>query len=110
MTIQNCGVTDNMRNDKLNPITASIKYLVECGYTKEEAKNLMQAVQDESPERLLEIAPKWIEHVGEHKRYQEGLLGLIAKGCMTVTMGSDGEWMFRLNDAGIEAGKAMGLK
>jgi hypothetical protein len=38
------------------------------------------------------------------------MLGVVAMGVVKVTLREDGEWMFSLNDKGIEAGKQMGLK
>lgn len=47
-----------------NPIEESRTWLVECGYSETEAENLLRAIKADSPEKLWEIAPKWIEHVG----------------------------------------------
>ena len=92
-----------------NPIEASKDWLIECGYTEAEAKNLLRAIHHENPEKLWEIAPKWIEHVGEHKKYQVGLLDLVAQGLITVTADEQGEWLFDLNTNGLEAGRQMGM-
>lgn len=92
-----------------NPIEASKDWLIECGYTETEAKNLLRAIHHENPEKLWEIAPKWIEHVGEHKKYQVGLLDLVAQGLISVTAGEQGEWLFELNENGLEAGRQMGM-
>lgn len=86
--------------DYENPIEASKNWLVECGYTESEAKNLLRALRHENPETLWELAPKWIEHVGEHKKYQAGLLDLVAQGFITVTANENGEWLFELNTTG----------
>lgn len=93
-----------------NPIEESKKWLVECGYTAAEAENLLRAIRHSIPEKLWEIAPKWIEHVGEHKRYQHGMLDLVAQGIISVTADDDGEWIFQLNDKGLAVGRKMGLK
>ena len=92
-----------------NPIEASKEWLIECGYTEAEAKNLLRALRHENPEKLWEIAPKWIEHVGEHKKYQVGLIDLVAQGLISVTAGEQGEWLFELNENGLEAGRQMGM-
>lgn len=89
-----------------NPIEASKRWLVECGYTEREAVNLIRAIKDEDPERLWDLAPKWFQHVGDHKRYQTLLLDLVAQGVLTVTANESGEWMFRLNDSGLREAAA----
>ena len=93
-----------------NPIEASKKWLVECGYTEAEAENLLRAIYHEDPGKLWELAPKWIEHVGEHKKYQHAMLDLVAQGLFSVTADESGEWCFSLNDKGLEVGRQMGLK
>jgi hypothetical protein len=92
---------------KENPIEASKGWLVDCGYSKKEAENLLRAIYHDDPEKLWELAPKWIEYVGEHKRYQIQLLDLVATGLMRVTARDDGEWLFSLNDKGLEVGRQM---
>lgn len=90
-----------------NPITSSVNYLVECGWTKEQATNLCKAITSkESAEHLWEIAPQWIEHCGNCMKYVDGLLGTVATGLVTVTKGQD-SWMFSLNEKGMEVGKQM---
>ncbi len=81
----------------MNPIKESINYLTECGYTEEAAKNLISALQTDDPETLWALAPKWIEHVGEHKKYQHCVLDLIAMGLMTVSADDQGDWLFKLD-------------
>lgn len=98
-----------MSNQTDNPVAQSIAHLHECGWTKEQAEHLVGAVQADSAEQLWTIAPKWIEHCSESIRYVRDMLGLVAMGLMTVTMGDDGQWRFQLNDRGIEAGHQMGL-
>ena len=90
-----------------NPIEASKAWLMECGYTEPEAVNLISALKDESKERLWELAPKWIEHVGEHKKYQHLMLDLVAQGIISVSADENGEWMFSLNDEGLALGQSM---
>ena len=92
---------------KENPVEASIKWLIECGYTETEAENLVTAIQDASKEMLWELAPKWVQHVGDHKRYQTCMLDLVAKGIIKVTANADGEWLFQLNDDGIDVAKQL---
>lgn len=90
-----------------NPITESIKYLVDCGWSEDEAKNLIRAIRDKSGERLWEVAPLWIQHCGECKKYVDGLLGTVATGLVSVTRGEEGGWLYNLNDKGIEVGRQM---
>jgi hypothetical protein len=90
-----------------NPIEASIAYLVECGWTKDQAKNLIRAIHDKSGERLWEVAPKWIEHCGECMKYVNGMLGTVALGLVKVSRGEDNDWLFSLNDKGLEVGAQM---
>lgn len=95
-----------------NPISKSIEILKEAGWTEEEATCLLRAIKsDKSGEHLFfEVAPKWVHHCCETKSYVTNMLGVVAMGLVTVTLGDDGEWLFALNDKGIEAGKNMGLK
>lgn len=89
-----------------NPIHASIEYLIDCGWSKEQATNLIKALHDENPERLWEVAPEWIEHCGECMKYVNGMLGTIALGLVNVRKGEEG-WLMGLNDKGLEVGKQM---
>jgi hypothetical protein len=91
-----------------NPITESIDYLVECGWEREQAVNLVAAIRDESGERLWKAAPKWIEHCADSKRYVDEMLSCVALGLIEVTLGKDNEtWFFKLNDKGMGAGKKL---
>ena len=90
-----------------DPIKSSIKYLVDSGWTEDQAKNLIRAVKDENPDRLWEIAPEWIQHCGEKKFYVHGMLESVAMGLITVTKGEDGEWYFALNDEGKNVGQQL---
>lgn len=90
-----------------NPIEASIEYLVDCGWTEDQAKNLIRAIHDKSGERLWEVAPKWIEHCGECMKYVNGMLGTVALGLVKVSRGEDNDWLFSLNDKGLEVGEQM---
>lgn len=90
-----------------NPITESIKYLVECGWTEDQSKNLMRAIHDKSGERLWEFAPLWIEHCGQCMKYVNGMLGTVALGLVGVTRNEQGEWLFSLNEKGLLVGKQM---
>ena len=90
-----------------NPITESIKYLVECGWTEDQAKNLMRAIHDKSGERLWEVAPLWIEHCGQCMKYVNGMLGTVALGLVGVTRSEQGDWLFSLNENGLSVGKQM---
>lgn len=94
-----------------DPTKQAIEHLVEAGWTEVEAKNLLIAITDKDGERLFcEVAPKWIAHCYESMNYAKNMLGLVATGLVSVTLHEDGEWRFKLNDKGIEAGKQMGLK
>lgn len=90
-----------------NPIEASIEYLVDCGWTEDQAENLIRAIHDKSGERLWEMAPKWIEHCGECMKYVNGMLGTVALGLVKVSRGEEGDWLFSLNDKGLEVGEQM---
>lgn len=90
-----------------NPITQSIDWLVSCGWTKEQATNLASAIKADTPEKLWEVAPLWLEHCGESMRYVNDMLGSVAMGLINVTQGEDGEWRFALNDAGMGVGKQL---
>ena len=90
-----------------NPIAESIDYLVECGWDRGQAVNLVAAITDESGERLWEVAPKWIEHCAAKMRYDHGMLGTVATGLVSVEMGKDGEWLFKLNEKGMGVGKKL---
>lgn len=90
-----------------NPIEASIEYLVDCGWTEDQAKNLIRAIHDKSGERLWEMAPKWIEHCGECMKYVNGMLGTVALGLVKVSRGEDNDWLFSLNDKGLQVGEQM---
>ena len=39
----------------MNPIEESKQYLVECGYTEQEAVNLISAVRHKDPEKLSDM-------------------------------------------------------
>jgi hypothetical protein len=40
-------------------------------------------------------------------KYVHGMLGTVAKGLIDVEMGKDGEWLFKLNEEGMGAGKKL---
>jgi hypothetical protein len=90
-----------------NPIEESIKYLVDCGWSEDQAENLIKAIYDKSGERLWEMAPLWIEHCGECMKYVHGMLGAVAIGLIKVTRGEESEWLFSLNDKGLKVGEQM---
>ena len=94
-------------SEQENPITASIDYLVECGWSKDQAKNLLRAIYSETGEQLWDFAPRWIQHCGECMKYVNGMLGTVATGLVKVTEGNEGEWLFSLNEKGLEVGKQM---
>ena len=90
-----------------NPIQESIKYLVECGWTEDQAKNLIRAIYDKSADRLWEIAPQWIEHCGQCMKYVDGMLGTVALGLVKVSKSEENDWLFSLNEKGLEVGEQM---
>jgi hypothetical protein len=90
-----------------NPITESITYLVDCGWSKDEAVNLVRAIHSKDPEKLWEAAPLWIEHCGECMKYVKMMLGTVATGLVSVSRADDGEWHFSLTDKGLAIGKQM---
>lgn len=91
-----------------NPIQQSIEYLVECGWTEAEAKHLLRAIHDKSGERLWEVAPLWIEHCGQCKKYVDSMLGTVALGLVKVSRSEEEPtWLFSLNDEGFNVGKEM---
>jgi hypothetical protein len=90
-----------------NPIAQSIDWLVECGWDRKQATNLAAAIKADSPEKLWEVAPLWLEHCGESMRYVTAMLGSVAMGLIEVTQGENGEWLFKLNDKGMDVGKKL---
>lgn len=93
-------------SDESNPITASKAWLVEQGWEAQEAANLVSALKAKSPDRLWELAPRWIEHVGEAKKYM-ALLECVALGIIDVSQDSEDEgWLFKLSDEYRESPQA----
>lgn len=92
-------------DEQENPITASIEYLVECGWSEDQAKNLLRALYSKTGEHLWEISPRWVTHCGECMKYVNGMLGTVATGLVKVTESNEGEWLFSLNEKGLEVGK-----
>lgn len=88
-----------------NPIDASIDYLIESGWTKDEAKKLLGALFSNDAQDLWEFAPDWIELVGEAKR-QMALFEVVARGLANVTR-RDGEWVYAISEAGRKVGKQL---
>jgi hypothetical protein len=91
-----------------NPIEAAKHYLIDKGWDGPQADNLLRALKADTPEKLWSAAPRWVEHVGDARAYMN-LLETIAEGLVNVSISDDGEWLFSLSDAGIDAGIAMGL-
>jgi hypothetical protein len=73
-----------------NPIEASIKYLEECGFTNTEAKNLCGAIRADSPEKLWEDAPAWIEWCAKVHFDYHCIVSLAATGALVVELGPGG--------------------
>lgn len=88
-----------------NPITESINHLQHCGWTKDEATNLLKALYDDDPEKLWEFAPEWIEMVGRAKM-DIAMYEVVAKGLANVTK-RDGEWFYALSQTGLKVGEQM---
>ncbi len=44
-----------------NPITASIDWLVGQGFDRKQAANICRAIKADTPEKLWQDAPAWIE-------------------------------------------------
>jgi ribosomal protein S7 len=80
----------------LNPVTESKQILIEAGFTEEQALNLIHAIVADSPEKLWEIAPKWLDHVAETKRYMT-MIEMVADGYIQVSE-KKSEWLFKLRD------------
>ena len=81
---------------KHNPVSESIEYLVNCGWKKEEASNLIRAIYHKDADKLWETAPKWIEEVGKAKE-QMALYETVAMGLVNVTRADDdSDWMYAL--------------
>ncbi|MCX8016496.1 MAG: hypothetical protein N2690_01140 [Rhodocyclaceae bacterium] len=76
--------------DDQNPITQSIEWLVSQGFDKEQAKNICQAILADTPEKLWEDAPAWIEWCGKIKRSHDCIVMLAAMGLVTVEIGPNG--------------------
>lgn len=70
----------------MNPVKESIVWLVEMGWTKTQAENIVSALRGKSPEALWDAAPRWIEWAGEMRRAYECILQLAAMGVLTVEL------------------------
>jgi hypothetical protein len=88
-----------------NPIKESINYLVNAGWSKEEAKNLIKALYHEDAKTLWDFAPEWIELVADAKK-NLAMYDLVAKGIVNVTK-HDNAWFYQLNDEGLKVGQQM---
>lgn len=73
-----------------NPITASINWLVGQGFDRKQAANICRAIKAETPEKLWEDAPAWIEWCGKVKRDHDCVVMLAAMGLTTVRIGPGG--------------------
>ena len=88
-----------------NPIIESIKHLQHCGWSKDEARNLIKALYSDDGAKLWEFAPEWIEMVGKAKM-EIAMFEVVAKGLANVTK-RDGEWFYALSSTGMEVGKQL---
>ena len=73
-----------------NPITASTDWLVEQGFDRKQAANICRAIRADTPEKLWEDAPAWIEWCGKVKRDYDCVVMLAAMGLTTVRIGPGG--------------------
>ncbi len=73
-----------------NPITASINWLVDQGFDRKQAANICRAIKADTPEKLWEDAPAWIEWCGKVKRDHDWVVRLDARGLTTVQIGPGG--------------------
>ena len=76
--------------DEQNPIKQSIAWLVEQGFDEKQATNLCRAIHAETPEKLWEDAPAWLEWCGKIKREHDCIVMLAAMGVITVQIGPGG--------------------
>jgi hypothetical protein len=90
-----------------NKITQSIAWLEECGFSTDEAVNIISAVQDEKPPRFEEIAQKWILHAGETRKYYFQIIELAAQGMLNVTVDDYETWQFTLSENGMKVGESV---
>ncbi|CAK0780951.1 hypothetical protein CCP4SC76_7640020 [Gammaproteobacteria bacterium] len=67
-----------MNKEHENPVTRSIKWLQDQGFSEKEATNLVRTVRSDSPERLWKDAPDWIEWCGKIKREHDCAIMLAA--------------------------------
>lgn len=82
-------------NDEDNPIKASLKAMVQCGWKEAEARNLMQALKCDSAEKLWDLAPKWVQHCMDIKQ-QMTLLECVAMGPIRVDHNGN-DWTYALD-------------
>jgi len=76
--------------DEQNPITQSIDWLMKQGFDKRQATNICQAIRAETPGKLWEDAPAWIEWCGKIKREHDCIVMFAALGLITVQIGPGG--------------------
>lgn len=90
-----------------HPITASIEWLVACGWTKEQSTALCRAIRsDKSAQHLWQIAPQWLEFAGDAKKLIL-LIDLVAQGLANVTQDDSGEWVYSISETGIKVAKQL---
>lgn len=86
-----------------NPISASIDHLVNAGWSKDEAQNLIAGLYHEDAKTLWDFAPEWIELVADAKK-NLAMYELVAKGIVNVTK-RDNAWFYQLNEKGLSIGQ-----
>lgn len=84
-------------HDDENPVKQSFKWLVECGWTEQQARHLIEALRCDTPEKLGEIAGPWLQMCGDAKRHMT-ILECVAMGVVRVDQ-EDGEWVYSLHEA-----------
>lgn len=75
---------------EINPVHASIAWLVDMGFTEQEARNLCKAIRADSPEKLMRHAGAWLEWCGKIKREHDCIVMLAASGMLRVSFGDGG--------------------
>lgn len=76
--------------NETNPVKASIDWLIEQGFDEDQATNICRAIRADSPEKLWEDAPAWIEWCGKIKREHDCIVQLAAMGLIYVEIGPGG--------------------
>lgn len=81
-----------------NPVLTYLADLQDAGFSHNEAENIVLSLQAANENDLLAIAPKWVAHVCETRRYYYQLIDLAGQGLLKVSF--DNGWKFELNEKG----------